>query len=245
MNNGNEQKIIKLKNFGTNESPIFKVIEQDDFSIDGYIKEKLFDESRSIIFTKSSKNITLYLQHNRGINDFLDMEFNNFIKVYFDKNENLDKYESGSVSFKVYKKQNLEQFREFVLQYKYIFPQIDTLDDIKKIYRESLVESCLPMSTHGCHLKANILSKIITKNPAYKAPIMLYLEGKDLGIYTQNLEMVEWANHVVLIYINKEDDKIYVLDPYFLQDGVIAFDNWIKLVAHGNNFKISVMSITH
>ena len=245
LNNGNEKKIIKLHNFGTNENPYFRIIEQDKFSIDNYIKEKLFDESRTIIFIRNSKDITLYLQHNRGINNFLDMIFENFIEIFFDNNEHLDKFESGYISFKACKPQNLEEFREYILKYKDDFPKIDTLDDIKIIYKDSLLESCLPMTIYGCYSKATILSKIITKNYSYEPPMCLYLVGKDIVINTKDLGMVEWTNHIVLFYLNKEDDKIYVLDPYFLQDGVIAFDDWIKIVTHGDDFKIYSGHITH
>ena len=50
---------------------------------------------------------------------------------------------------------------------------------------------------------------------------------------------------LVLFYLNKEDDKIYILDPIFLDDGVIAFDDWIKLVIYGDDFQIWVYDIKH
>ena len=119
--------------------------------------------------------------------------------------------------------------------------QINSLKEIDTIYWDSYHKICLPKSHDGCYVKSILLSRIIKdKYHGYPPPIGLIIENPDLGFDDSTYGRVNWDYHFVLFYVNKEDQKIYILDTFFLDDGVIEFDDWNKRVTGRNKDKTKV-----
>ena len=234
-----EQKTIHLQNFGTSEKPIFKIISQDGW-LSTSKETKLFNQESKILFVREVKSIALYTQYNRGISKYFDNELYSSIFIEFKINSNLKKYETKfthSCSFVG----GVNEFKMEVLGRQDKYPQIDNLREINKIYWVSYHKLCLPKSHNGCYPKSVLFTRIIKdKFPEYPVPIGIKIVSPYLSFHDSTLDMIKWCYHFVLFYVNKEDQKIYILDTFFLDDGVIEFDEWNKKVNGGNNDKTEV-----
>ena len=237
LKRNHEQKTIQLRNSGTLEKPIFKIILQGKWPSES-VETKLFNQDSEVLFGRYPDNIHLNIQYNRGISEYFDRHFYTYISIEFKDNSDLKKYETEFTHLCLYSG-GINEFKKEVLSTnKYKYPQIDTLNEIDTIYWHSYHEICLPKSYEGCYVKSILLSRIIKDiYPDYPPPIGLLIENPDLAFDDSLLGRVEWQYHFVLFYVNKEDQKIYILDPFFLDDGVIEFDDWNRRINSGNNDK--------
>ena len=235
-----EQKTILLHNDGTSQKPIFKVISQKNWP-SASKETKLFNQESEILFERKVDNIILYIQYNRGISKYYDNEFNIHIIINFKKNIDLERYENNFTTRSCFFVGGVNEFKREVLGRQDKYPQINTLGEIDTIYWVSSHKLCLPKSLYGCDVKSFLLNKIIIEEfPYYPLPIGLEIVSPYLKFHDSTLGRVKWVYHFVLFYINKEDQKIYILDTFFLDDGVIEFDEWNKRVNGGNNDETDV-----
>ena len=233
-----EQKTIQLHNVGTSEKPIFKVILQDNWPSEDEDEIDPFNQDNEILFKRNNDNIVLYIQYKRGINKYYDSKFFAYFSIDFEKNSDLETYETKLTETCLYMGTINELEKEVLSTHRYKYPQIDTLKEIDKIYRNSYHQLCLPKSQDGCYIKSVLLSRIIKDkyHHDYPPPIALMIINPDLGLDDTTLGSVKWRYHYVLFYVNKEDQKIYILDTFFLDDGVIEFDDWIKRINGKNDY---------
>ena len=235
-----KQKTIQLYNYGTLEKPIFKIISQANWQL-GFNETKVFNQDSEVLFVRNKGDITLYIQYNRGIRIYFDSRFFASLSLEFEDNSDLKSYETKFTESCSYIS-GINEFKKEVLSTsKYEYPQIGTLKEIDKIYRDSYHKLCLPKSENGCYPKSVLLTKIIKdKFPDYPLPIGINIVSPYLSFHDSTLGMIKWFYHFVLFYVNKEDQKIYILDTFFLDDGVIEFDEWNKRVNGGKNDKTKV-----
>ena len=241
LKRNHEQKTIQLHNVGTLEKPIFKVILQGNWPSESD-ETKLFNQDSEVLFVRNMGYIALYLQYNRDISEYFDRDFYTYISIDFKDNSDFEKYETNSTTVSCFSVGGINEFKKEVLSTnKNKYSQINTLKEIDTIYLYSYNKLCLPKSHDGCYVKSVLLSRIIKdKYHGYPPPIGLVIENSDLGFDDSTYGRVNWDYHFALFYVNKEDQKIYILDTFFLDEGVIEFDDWNKRFTGVNKDKTKV-----
>ena len=71
-------------------------------------------------------------------------------------------------------------------------------------------------------------------------PSVIHIESHNEKVEPYFYEVTKtWKFHHVLMYRASDDKKIYVLDPYFLEEGVIEYNQWIsEYLRAKNNFTV-------
>ncbi len=234
---------IKFINTGTSDKPNLEIIDQDPFydKFSNTDKHFFYPNSRILFYDTGQNVIYISIRYNRGVNQLLDNDYHT--TFYFST--------AGIAYTRSYLKKifisNSLQFNT-LLDSTRISDQIPTLtlDKIKSIYRIAFKEQKCFKSIFGCVYKTiTLLDTIAIQNPHIPSPLVMramhiYHDIEDfpsvIRIESNNEKVKDliqqhskfWNFHQVLIYRASDDEKIYVLDPYFLEDGVIEYNRWIS-----------------
>ena len=241
----NKNKLIKVEDIGIN-TILLQIINQDKFKSDFFVTDsKIFNDEEPIKVFKMSENIDLILEYNRSLNAYLDNDYSVLVSVTIneDKDKHLLFIENDIFLF--LNQVRLVFFNETEIKKLFIDnnASISNLDDIKKIYRSAYRLTNFAHSNDSCDYKnlllldkihelfplgnypltLRIYSKIMPKSVGHKIYIRNYRTGEQTVIF-----FCGWGFHEVSAYLNKDDNKIYILDPYFEKDGVIEYESWRK-----------------
>ena len=249
---------IKFINTGTSDKPNFEIIYQDPF-YDMYTKiyKHFFYKNSRVLFYNPDKNIVYFLiRYTKGINQYLDNKYHSIFYFYTDIST---PDPSSCYLNKVFTSKSSEFYK--TLDSENFSPQIPTLtlDKIKSIYQMALKEQHCFKSSSGCVYKAiTLFDTIAIQNPDISKPLVMKTSRichnienfpSDIQIESYDEEVEPyfhkcnkaWKFHRVLIYRASDDKKIYVLDPYFLEEGVIEYNQWIsEYLKATNDFKVKL-----
>ena len=255
---GHTQYQIVFINIGTSDKPNFEIVYQDRF-YEKYSNtyKKLFDkDSRVLFYDPNTEKIYFFIRYTKGINQYLDNHYHS--TLYFYKDDIIPKSSSDYLN-KVFTSKSSEFYK--ILDSENFSPKIPTLtlDKIKSIYKMALKEQHCFKSLFGCRYKTmTLFDTIAMQNPDISKTLVMITDKifhdiKDYKPHTyiisNNPKVISyffnfdkyWNFHQVLIYRASDDEKIYVLDPYFLEDGVIEYDQWrLEYLKAQNDFTVEL-----
>ena len=249
---------IRFINTGTSDKPNFKIIDQDLF-YDKYSntdKHFFYLNSRILFYAKSVNIIIISIRYDKGVNQLF---YNDYHATFYFYTKSVTAEPSRFYLKKIFTSNSLEFYK--TLDSENFSPNIPTLtlDKIKSIYQMALEEQQCFKSNFGCEHKAiSLFDTIAIQNPDISKPLVMNtsrichnIDNFQSNIYVKShTEKVAplffecdkvWKFHQVLIYRASDDKKIYVLDPYFLEDGVIEYDQWrLEHLKAINNFTVEL-----
>ena len=232
---------IEFINKGTSDKPNFEIIYDDPF-FDRYTHEykNFFKQKGTILFYNidtDTGNTYFYIPFNEKINKYIDDKYHALF--YFNSYDLTLKPNRASLN-KIFKSKSSEFYKR--LDANPDSPKIPTLrlDEIKSIYRIAFEQQKCFKSKFGCVYKTiTLLDTIARQNPDIPRPLVM------IGEYINHNMDRYVTNHLnfyqVLIYRASDDEKIYVLDPYFLENGVIEYDQWrLEYLKAQNDFNVEL-----
>ena len=255
----NKNKLIKIENTGIDRISL-KIIDQDKFKSDFFSEDsKIFSEDIPIKTFKNGQTIRLALKYNRNLHEGLNNDY--ILSVYVTlKRDCFQPTENDT--FLYLKEVYSEFFNEVEIKelFKDNHATISNLDNIKKIYTSAYTSSNFVKSISGCDYKnLQLVDKIHEIFPLEPYPLILTISGRikpasfqsKLCIKNHNTgkqtlkEFCGWKFHEVSAYLNNDDNKIYILDPFFEKDGVLEYQEWLdKLNTSGYpRIKISKLNV--
>ena len=239
----NKNKLIKVEDIGIN-SILLQIINQDKFKSDFFVTDsKVFNDEEPIKVFKMGKTINLILEYNRSLNADLDNDYSVQVSVIINEDKDKHLLFIENDTFLYLNQTRLIFFNETEIKKLFIDNKasISNLDDIKKIYRSAYMLTNFANSTDSCDYKnLLLLDKIHELFPLgnYPLTLMIYsnIKPKSVGhkVYIRNyrtggqkvIYFCGWYFHVVSAYLNNDDNKNYILYPYFEKDGVIEYESW-------------------
>ncbi len=250
---------IEFINTGTVDKPNFQIIYQDEFYDEksNSYKHFFYENSRIIFIDNDERTVSFLIRYAQGANEHLEEQYHS--NFYFYKHEFFRSEPSTFSLKKIITSKSLEFYKAF--DSSNFSSEIPTLklDKIKSIYQMALKEQHCFKSPFGCLYKMIALfDTIVIQNPDIPKPLVMITDiilhnisdYKIIGHIKYHEErfksypsaiMKIWKSHVVLIYRASDDKKIYVLDPYFLEDGVIEYDQWLlEYLKAKNDFTVEL-----
>ena len=253
----NKHKLITIKNTGIDHISL-KIIHQDKFKSDFFSEDsKIFNEEIPIRTFKNGQTIRLNLKYNTDLHRGLDHDYILSVNVTLDR-DCLPTTENNT--FLILKEVFSSSFNE--LEIKKLFKDnnatISNLDNIKEIYASAYKSSNFVKSISGCDYKnLQLLDKIHETFPLEPYPLILRISGNIKPKSLQSKFSIKnhkigkqiwirnygWGFHEVSAYLNNDDNKIYILDPFFEKDGVLEYQEWLDKLNTSGHPKIKIYKL--
>ena len=232
LDSDGNSKFIKLKNIGSMQMPIFKIIQQDEFESPYYSGlKKLFDDKNKVVVGRYGLEISIELAYVKELSAFINYYFFEKILILFNHNPQLEHLED-MYTIHCYGEQNLSKFKKNLLATGHA--RIANSEEIDEIYEKSLQQFSWDKICLGCSLKAYLLfDKIHEFFPSKTHPVLIIAKGSKIGFYYGDT-LNEWSIHYVLAYISNSENEIYILDPFF-SNHIIKLNEWVKKFNFGHD----------
>ena len=214
---------IELKNIGTCQEPLFKIINQDEFTSSYFMGKKIFVDANPVVFERNHIGISLYFEYVKGLSKETDNIFLNLINIAFYNNEGLKDLEKN-YSVICSPAKDTGDFEKSVISNNNAV--LSTKTEIDEIYKKSMERFHWNKLCQGCSLKALSLSYAI-KNifPEKPQPILIQLNKEEgNGFYFHGFS-TKFRVHYALGYVS--DKKLYILDPLVGNEVIDGVMQWL------------------